>query len=120
MRLTLVASTSLLLAACASTPPLRPVERPAPQPVQQPQRGTLIGLTTSELGARFGAPGFQVREGPGLKLQWSNATCVLDAYLYPPASGGGPERVAHVDTRRPGSGDRTDQAACIASLGAAG
>ena len=120
MRLLVTATLSLALAACASTPSPTPVSRPAPQPVQVQQRGDLIGLTVNELGSRFGAPGFQVREGPGLKLQWSTSSCVLDAYLYPPVSGSGVEKVAHVDTRRPGSGERADQAACIAALDAAG
>ncbi|WP_214703821.1 hypothetical protein, partial [Escherichia coli] len=64
----------------------------------------------------FGPVQFQVREGPGVKLQWQGTNCVLDAYLYPPTAGAGSERVAHVDTRRPVSGDPVDQAACLASL----
>ncbi|MBA1993721.1 hypothetical protein HLX74_24310 [Escherichia coli] len=51
-----------------------------------------------------------------MKLQWQGTNCVLDAYLYPPTAGAGSERVAHVDTRRPVSGDPVDQAACLASL----
>jgi outer membrane biogenesis lipoprotein LolB len=118
MRSLLLLTSTLLLAACASAPRPAPVQTAA-APVEVQQRGDLIGLTGAELGAKFGAPGFQVREGPGLKLQWTTSACVLDAYLYPPAGGGG-EKVAHVDTRRPGSGERTDQAACIAALDAAG
>jgi len=52
---------------------------------------------------------------PGLKLQFAAPGCVLDAYLYPPASGSGAERVTHVDTRRV-SGDAIDQAICVTSL----
>ena len=105
---------ALLVAACATTP------QPAPMPVnpvapQPRQSGTLIGLTASELLGRFGQPTFQVREGPGIKLQWARAGCVLDAYLYPPAGSSGAERVTHVDTRRP-SGDDVPQAGCVAAL----
>ena len=91
-----------------------------PAPVSTPtitrpaQRGDLIGLTTQELGERLGAPGFQVREGPGVKLQWAGASCVLDAFLYP-APGTNVLRVTWVDARRP-SGDPTDRAGCLAAL----
>ena len=120
MRLLATAALSLTLAACATRTPV-PVEqpRPAPQPAAQRPSGDLLGLTVGELGQRFGQPSFQVREGPGLKLQWTGGGCVLDAYLYTPADGRGVERVTYVDTRRP-SGDPTDQAACIAALDAAG
>ncbi len=62
-------------------------------------------MTADELGQRFGQPTFQVREGPGTKLQWSQNGCVLDAYLYPPESGHGADRVAHVDARAPSGVD---------------
>ncbi|MFC7535969.1 hypothetical protein ACFQPG_01145 [Sphingomonas sp. GCM10030256] len=118
MRILLSTASALLLAACATkTPPPAPV-RPTP-PVQPVQTGNLIGLSVQELGARFGAPSFQVREGPGLKLQWAGSACVLDAYLYPPASGAGLERVTYVEARRT-TGDPTDQAACVAAIDAAG
>jgi hypothetical protein len=61
----------------------------------------------------FGQPALQVREGPGLKLQWRGRSCVLDAYLY--AQGTAGERVAHVDTRVQ-SGADTDQLTCVGSL----
>jgi hypothetical protein len=104
----------LLLAACAPAP--QPAPTP-PAPVAPPPRpsGVLIGLTASELIARFGQPGFQVREGVGHKLQWSKGGCVLDAYLYPPASGQGQARATHIDTRRP-SGVEIDQASCLGLL----
>jgi hypothetical protein len=117
MRFLRPAILALLVTACASNPTPQPTQPTAiPRPVQ---RGTLIGLTIAELGARFGQPAFQVREGPGLKLQWSTPSCVLDTYLYPPASGGGTLRVTFVDARRP-SGDSADQTGCIAAIDAAG
>src|SRR5437867_2852668 len=83
----LTPALALFVAACAGTP------NPAPAPVtagpKPQQRGDLIGLTAAELQARLGNPVLQVREGPGLKLQFASANCVLDAYLYPPATGAG-------------------------------
>jgi hypothetical protein len=121
-----MAALPLLLAACTTTAPtgvpapaqpLRPQSQAQPQ--QPQQRGGLLGLSTDELVARFGRPGFQVREGPGLKLQWSVPGCVLDTYLYPPPSGIGIARVTYAETRRP-DGNPTDQAGCIAAIDAAG
>jgi hypothetical protein len=119
MRILLPTAAALTLAACGVTPPQPttpvPASRPQPEPVQ---RGDLIGFTVDELGARFGAPTFQVREGPGLKLQWSSPACVLDTFLYP-APGTNVMRVTYVDTRRP-SGDAADRTGCIAAIDAAG
>ena len=109
----------LAVAACAPRPAVRPSPaQPAPPTQQSPHiRSDLIGMTAGELAQRFGRPAIQVREGPGIKLQFRGA-CVLDAYLYPPDDGRGPERVAHVDTRLV-SGVETDQAGCIRSLAGA-
>ncbi len=74
--------------------------------------GSLVGMSAGELIQRMGQPALQVREGPGLKLQWRGRSCVLDAYLY---LQGNIERVAHVDTRL-ANGNDTSQPACIASL----
>ena len=110
-RLFLLAAVTLL-AACARAP--RPAPEPAPAPVHRPS-GVLIGLTASELGQRFGQPGLQVREGAGTKLQWSKNGCVLDAYLYPPETGRGVERVTFADARRPSGADISVEA-CLAFL----
>ena len=112
----LVSVLSLFLAACAARPE---VPAPSPAPVvtaPRPQvRSSIVGLTATELVGHFGNPALQVREGVGLKLQFRSPRCVLDAYLYPPGSGSGVQRVTYVDTRLP-SGVATDQAACIAAL----
>jgi hypothetical protein len=117
----LVFPAFFLVAACAPRPAVQttPAQPVRPAPVQQsPQfRSDLIGMTVSELAQRFGQPALQVREGPSIKLQFRGA-CVLDAYLYPPDDGRGPERVTHVDTRLT-SGVETDQASCIRSLAGA-
>ena len=110
MRLLAAVSIALLAAACARTPEPQ-ASVPTPTKPSGPV-SALVGLTANELTTYFGAPRLQVREGPGLKLQWANATCVLDAYLYPE---GGREKTTHIDTRRP-SGDAIDQRRCVATL----
>ena len=119
MRLLLPIAAALALAACGVTPPqtATPVPASRPQP-QALQHGDLIGFTVDELARRFGAPTFQVREGAGLKLQWSTPACVLDTFLYA-APGAAVMRVTFVDARRP-SGDPADRSGCIAAVGAAG
>ena len=99
----------LLAAGCSSTPEPEPVVS-SPRPL-----GDIIGLTAAELNARFGTPQFQVREGPGIKLQYASASCILDAFLYPPTSGSGAERVTYVETRT-SLGAKTDRQSCIASF----
>ncbi len=108
---------ALLAAGC--TPDIQQSPPPAGPPPVAPdpqQRGDLIGLTAAELVQRLGSPALQIREGQSLKLQFRAPSCILDAYLYRPASGQGLERVAHVDTRLR-SGVDTNQSACIAALG---
>ncbi|HVH37286.1 MAG TPA: hypothetical protein VM757_01710 [Sphingomicrobium sp.] len=109
----------LIVSACAPRPAVQTTPTQPVRPIQQsPEfRSDLIGMTASELGQRLGRPELQVREGAGLKLQFRGA-CILDAYLYPPEDGRGPERVTHVDTRLV-SGADTDQANCIRSLAGA-
>lgn len=107
---------TLLVAGCAA--PRQPVATPAPPPptpVAQPEeRAAVIGMTASELVSHLGNPTLQIREGNSLKLQFRTPNCVLDAYLYPPASGGA-QRVTHLDARLP-SGADTDVQACAAQL----
>ncbi|MEO5577881.1 MAG: hypothetical protein ABIR25_02360 [Sphingomicrobium sp.] len=114
MRRFLAPSLALLVAACASTPAPQPaavVIKPTARP-----GGMLIGLDVHDLGQRFGQPAFQVQEGPGTKLQWAGGGCVLDVFLYPPASGSGSARVTYADARRP-SGVDIDVASCLALMG---
>ena len=110
-------ASTLVLAACAARPEAPAVQAPPPVVAKpSPQvRSVILGLTASELVGHFGNPALQVREGVGLKLQFRSKRCVLDAYLYPPDSGSGTQRVTYVDTRLP-SGVATDQAACISAL----
>jgi len=110
----LLAFAAVFVSACATVPP-----QPQPQPTtvtRSPQaRGDLLGLTAGELVRRLGTPALQVREGRSLKLQFRASSCILDAYLYPPGSSQGVERVTHVDARLR-SGVDSDQGACIAAL----
>lgn len=112
----LIPILTFVLAGCATEREASPTEI-APPPATTPshQHGHLIGLSTSELGELFGAPAFQVREGPGLKLQYRGGGCVLDAYLYPPPNGQGIERVSHVDARLT-SGTDTEISGCEARI----
>lgn len=109
-RLVLLTAVSLL-AACAPRVQ-QPAPGPTPTPIERPS-GALIGLTASELGQRFGKPNFQVREGPGTKVQWIGQGCVLDVYLYPPQDGRGPDRVEFADARRQSGADISVEA-CLA------
>ena len=104
-------AAALLLAGCATAPAPAPEKPISPTPTGPAVPGTLLNLTASELIQQA----LQVREGPGLKLQFKSRSCILDAYLYPSPSGGLPERVTHVDTRLT-NGNGTPQQACIASL----
>ena len=114
MRRFLAPSIALLVAACASTPAVKPAAAVI-KPFARPG-GTLIGMDVHDLGRRFGQPVFQVQEGPGTKLQWAGSGCVLDVYLYPPTSGSGSARVTYADARRP-SGVDIDVASCLALMG---
>ena len=105
----------LFLSACATTPQTQPSTPQVVTPQVPQERGDLIGLTATDLIQRFGTPTLQIREGHSLKLQFRAQACVLDAYLYPSASGQGVARVTHVDARLR-SGADTSQAICIAAL----
>jgi len=124
----------LALAACAGgseperplpAPPPPKLAHPAPPAAIQTQRPKphlqvlpglegVIGADADALARQFGQPRLDVREGDARKMQWSGVPCVLDAYLYPPDSGG--RAVAtFIDARR-GDGRDVDRAACVAAL----
>ena len=107
----------VLLSGCVSAPnqPPRPVAPVSPAAVQSPIGvESVTGRTAGVLVQRFGAPELDVREGSARKLQFSNAVCVLDLYLYPPA-GGGEAVVTHIDARLP-DGRNLDRASCLSSF----
>ena len=112
------AGFSLFAVGCtATTPPVTPVAtasipRPAAAPPADVQ--ALMGRDARTLEAQFGKPALDVREGTARKLQFAGASCVMDAYLYPPQSGAEPV-VTHIDTRLPDGRD-TDRASCVSAL----
>lgn len=108
---------TLALAACGPTAP--PVSTPPPPPAI-PSAAPAVGLdrvmgqNAATLTGLFGPAALDIREGAGRKLQYRSPACVLDTYLYPPASGGEP-KVTWIDTRTPTGAD-FDRASCIASM----
>jgi hypothetical protein len=107
----------LLLAGCGGAGVAPRPARAAPVPIPVPggvagldrvmgqPGGALIGL--------FGQPLADVREGTARKLQFGNAICVLDAYLYP--RGRGEPIVTYVDARQT-NGSPIDRASCVGAL----
>jgi len=123
MRAALALAGVALLAACAprAVGEVAPAASRRAPPGPPPTRAvagleTVIGRTAAALAAQFGPAALDIREGSGRKLQFESATCLLDAYLYPPAAGGEPI-VTHVDARLPDGRD-VDRASCVAALSA--
>ena len=114
--LIIIASSAVLLAGCVAREPApAPVATPAPVAAKpQVVHSDLMGATAGQLIQLLGQPALQVREGPGLKLQFRKRGCVLDAYLYPGAGG---ERVTYVDARLPSGNDTNTQECIAAQLG---
>ena len=106
----------LMLAGCAAggATTVRPV-RPPPVPIPGGTAGLdrVIGAHATALTAMFGTPASDVREGTARKLQFGNATCVLDAYLYP--KGSAEPVVTYVDARQT-DGSPIDRASCVGAL----
>lgn len=106
----------LLLAGCAAggTTTVRPV-RPPPVPIPGGTTGLdrVIGAHAAALTAMFGPPASDLREGNVRKLQFGNATCVLDAYLYPKEAA--EPVVTYVDARQT-DGSPIDRASCVGAL----
>ncbi len=114
MRRLPLASLVLLTAGCALAPQESAGIPAATVAASTTGTTALIGMSSSDLAARFGQPRLRVAAGPGTKLQWASATCVLDAYLYPRGSGRD-TYVTHVDARRP-TGESFDSNACARTL----
>lgn len=114
-----ILSTALLLAGCTGDGPrpqgvARAPDPIAPRKVNRGGQDAVIGRDARALTGLFGRPAQDVREANGRKLQFGNAICVLDAYLYARKSGQEPV-VTYVDTRRPDGVD-VDRASCVAAL----
>lgn len=129
--MTLFAGLSLTLVGCGGatgTTGVRPgISATGMRPATNDQRGAatahrganplpgeILGRDRAALITQFGQPRLDSAEGPATRLQFSSATCVLDAYLYPPRAGA-TAVVTHVDARTP-EGTDTDRTACITAL----
>jgi hypothetical protein len=116
-RLPLLAAA--LLAGCVSPrnepPPAAVTAQPVVQTYARQGLESVMGRNARTLTSLLGSPGLDIREGPARKLQFAGPVCVLDAYLYPPRSGGGEAVVTHVDARLPDGRDM-DRASCVAAL----
>lgn len=75
--------------------------------------GQVVGATAASLTRMFGPPIADIREGTARKLQFSNATCVLDTYLY--RKGSAEPVVTYLDTRQT-DGSPIDRASCVGAL----
>ena len=110
---------ALLLAACGSDGIAPRPAREIPVPIPTGVAGGLdriLGQTGGALIGLFGQPAADVREGSARKLQFGNATCVLDAYLYP--KGRGEPVVTYLDARQT-DGSPIDRASCVGALSVA-
>ena len=117
MRILITAAASLFLAGCVARQPEPPAPVSSAPELAKPREihTNLSGATAGEVMQLLGPPALQVREGPGLKLQFRGRACILDAYLYPPQQGTGPERVTYIDART-SSGDPANRENCVLSL----
>lgn len=120
-RLAPVLAASLMLGACAGTvPAAKPTaSRLPPLPKATtvvPRAGleSVLGQPANAITALFGRPQLDIHEGAAHKMQFANATCVIDVYLYPPRD----KAVAvatHIDARTPDGRD-SDRARCVEAL----
>jgi hypothetical protein len=108
---------AVVLAGCAGTAP-RPVAVPlVSAPIRPTGLQAVLGQPAQALIAEFGAPALDTKEAQARRLQFRSGICVLDAYLYPPDSGG-EAKVTYLDTRQPDGRD-IDRASCVSALRAA-
>jgi hypothetical protein len=119
-RLALAILPTLMLAGCGGAGVAPRPARAAPLPIPVPIPGgtaagldRVIGQTGNTLIGLFGQPAADVREGSARKLQFGNAICVLDAYLYP--KGRGEAVVTYLDARQT-NGSPIDRASCVGAL----
>ncbi len=114
-RLMLLLLPGLALAGCASDGAAPRPARAAPVPIPTGTFGLegVLGQNARALVAHFGTPTADLVEGSARKMQFSSATCVLDAYLYP--KGSSEPVVTYLDARQ-GDGSPVDRASCVSAL----
>jgi hypothetical protein len=110
---TFVIIAALALAGCQSNAPPRALGSSAPE-MKEAGLGHVIGRTAAQLVQLFGPADLDAHEGTARRLQFAGSACVLDAYLYPPESGGEPV-ASYLDARTPEGAD-IDRASCVAAL----
>lgn len=86
----------------------------APPARVTPELERIMGKDARALVQLLGQPVQDVREDAARKLQFANADCILDAYLYPPGDGRTPV-VTYVTARVPDGRD-AERSSCIAAL----
>lgn len=107
------AIAALALGACGQVvPPPATGFIPATRP--RASETSLIGADARGLQRLFGKPRLDIRDPAARKLQFGNGRCILDAYLYPPASNREPV-VTYVEARTP-TGQSVDANACATVL----
>lgn len=114
MRFGAILALGIALAGCTTT--AAPVRKPLDTKIPANLRtvpGSLEGQSAESLIRMFGTPILDAREMQGRKLQFGNAQCVLDAFLYP--KGRGEAVVIHVDTRNR-QGETVETNSCITAL----
>lgn len=116
MKAKIILGLGLLLGGCATAQVAPRALRPPPVPIPLRIAGLdrVMGASVAGLTAMFGQPQSDVREGTARKLQYGNATCVLDTYLYP--KGKSEPVVSYIDARQT-DGSPVDRASCVAALG---
>jgi len=116
MKLLGALTAGLLVAGCATTgAPAPSTVRPPLIPIPTGTAGLdhVLGTNAANLTRMFGAPVADTREGTARKLQFGNATCVLDTYLYP--KGNAEPVVTYLDARQT-DGSPIDRASCVGAL----
>lgn len=102
---------ALVLAGCATAqrpPPRLALPAPAPPP---PGLERILGRSAEAVTALLGPASLDRTEGPARQLQFVRPPCVLDVFLYPPATGGAPQ-VRTATARKP-DGSRMEAGACL-------
>ncbi|MET0362115.1 MAG: hypothetical protein ABW048_10245 [Sphingobium sp.] len=103
----------LLLGACTGGGTVAPLSTGF-TPATRPGATDLIGVDARALQRQFGKPRLDIRDPAVRKLQFSGQRCVLDAYLYPPATDREP--VTTFVEARSSTGVAVDATACAKML----
>lgn len=123
MRAIAIILLPVLLSACGAAtaggklpPPASVSTRPAPPPIFRPPPpgDPVLGHSAAAVSALLGSPRLDLREGPGRKLQFSGAGCIVDIYFYAPRAQSEPV-ATHIDARG-ADGRDADRGYCIGAM----